>query len=555
MIRRWVMVGIAILSLGAGLWLLLGQAGGSAGLAGWLPGGAVMAVESPDFGRLVRDWEGSGERKVWLESGNYGELVRSRLGLKLQEWSEAYREAGVEPELGWLRAAAGSETVLGVYGLGGMEFVYVTKLGAAAGAQLGWVKAKAGFVERRANGQAYYVRAGTNGKGTAAFALVGDYLVAGTRTDLVEGVLARREGRGEGVSGEGWFVRARGIWGDAELRARMNLGALASDPRFRAYWILRNGKELREYQAAVVEARRRDGVIEERREMWRASGGQSSGGQSSGGQSSGGQAAGGPGGLIALAGDDSGLVKVWSKPGADRVASWIAAMLDPRQAPVEAVDREAGDSVQELEFLVDARPAQLDSVRVQMPALKAAVGEPEAAMLVMSTRSGDWVGMRRAVVFRRAGVTQESLTKAVQESAAEVFGAPAGALTWERKGPVSVWKAWKGVAVAALGDVAIVGNDEGLVAAIAGRRTGVAEAGVVYEARVAVGRERGAFARLMRAVDHPVVGDVPVSERSPMLFSENLAGLLEAFGSLEEVRVKAREGASRVEEVEYRLGR
>src|SRR5258708_38596440 len=49
------------------------------------PAGALLYLEARDFGTLVRDWDGSAEKRTWLASANYGGVSRPRLFLKLTD--------------------------------------------------------------------------------------------------------------------------------------------------------------------------------------------------------------------------------------------------------------------------------------------------------------------------------------------------------------------------------------------------------------------------------------------------------------------------------------
>ena len=54
-------------------------------LATLMPSGALLYLEAPDFGRLLRDWDASKVKADWLESANYEVFSRSNLFTKLQE--------------------------------------------------------------------------------------------------------------------------------------------------------------------------------------------------------------------------------------------------------------------------------------------------------------------------------------------------------------------------------------------------------------------------------------------------------------------------------------
>ena len=49
-----------------------------------MPGGALLYLEAPDFGKLLREWDSSKVKADWLESTNYEVFSRSNLFTKLQ---------------------------------------------------------------------------------------------------------------------------------------------------------------------------------------------------------------------------------------------------------------------------------------------------------------------------------------------------------------------------------------------------------------------------------------------------------------------------------------
>ena len=49
------------------------------GLAGMMPDGALLYIESPDFQSLLADWSNSPEKQTWLKSDDYAVFSQSRL--------------------------------------------------------------------------------------------------------------------------------------------------------------------------------------------------------------------------------------------------------------------------------------------------------------------------------------------------------------------------------------------------------------------------------------------------------------------------------------------
>jgi len=122
-------------------------------LATLMPSGALLYLETPDFGRLLRDWDGSRVKADWLESANYAEFSRSNLFSKLGEVYGQYGEAaGLQPGLRSVIEIAGTESALALYGIRDVEFLYVSRIadGALMKSQLWAVRDK--FEQRQAGG-------------------------------------------------------------------------------------------------------------------------------------------------------------------------------------------------------------------------------------------------------------------------------------------------------------------------------------------------------------------------------------------------------------------
>ena len=98
-------------------------------LAAMLPGQALLVLEAKDFSVLVRDWNGSAEKELWLKSDNYQVFSRSRLLLRLGDMQDQFAGvAGFDPDMALVQAAAGGESALAIYDIGNLEFLYVTRM-------------------------------------------------------------------------------------------------------------------------------------------------------------------------------------------------------------------------------------------------------------------------------------------------------------------------------------------------------------------------------------------------------------------------------------------
>ena len=237
-------------------------------LAGWMPGGALLYLETPDFGRLLREWDASSVKKQWLASANYDVFSHSNLFAKL---AGVYQEYGAAarflPDLPATAGIAGADSALALYGIRDMEFLYITRIGEAqlAKSQLWAVRDK--FEQRRAGGVSFYLRTEPQTMRTVAFAFTNGHLFLATRDDLVARALTLMSGGSDpAVRSERWYresIAAASTPG--QLRLVMNLDSLVKSGYFRSYWIQRNASSVRQYWAGVADVTRSPAAITETR--------------------------------------------------------------------------------------------------------------------------------------------------------------------------------------------------------------------------------------------------------------------------------------------------
>src|SRR5574337_379827 len=95
-------------------------------LASLMPAGPLLYLESPDFASLVHDWNTSSAKELWLKSDNYQVFSRSRLYLRLKEAQGQFATAaGFPPDMSLAESVAGGESVLALYDIGNLEFLYI----------------------------------------------------------------------------------------------------------------------------------------------------------------------------------------------------------------------------------------------------------------------------------------------------------------------------------------------------------------------------------------------------------------------------------------------
>src|SRR5271163_604374 len=93
------------------------------GLAGMMPDGALLYIESPDFQSLLADWSNSPEKQTWLKSDDYAVFSQSCLfGRLSQAQSEFATAAGLPPDMQFLTQVAGKQSAFAWYDIGNLDF-------------------------------------------------------------------------------------------------------------------------------------------------------------------------------------------------------------------------------------------------------------------------------------------------------------------------------------------------------------------------------------------------------------------------------------------------
>jgi len=493
-------------------------------LAEITPGNALVWIEAKDLKGIVSSWNGSQEKKTWLDSSTYQSYMRSKLALRLEEVQKAYADGiGVNPGFELLENVAGGESAIAVYDVGKLELLYLTRLPAAGIGQTLLMQGRAKFQARNAGGQAYYVKSTSDG--TVAFAAVGDLLIAGSREDLVAGALQLLAGQQRpAVKQERWFADAlaKSI-GSPDVRMLMNLDRAVKTAHFRSYWIQQNVTEMSQYYAAVSDLQMGAGAWTEQRTLLRRES----------------RAAVDEAGVAKLAKfvpADAGFYQAWAKPSPSQVEALLSERMLPRagsgatnpeeqRAPGAVVGSNAGGEEQ-LENRVDVVEVSSGNASSPLPIVKLGVAI-DAAAQIQATRAstgGVLVGFDSALVLLGFANWDENAVKsAVQASAERAWSA--GALTWNRRGTA----AWELSGLNSMhlwlqGNVLVIANSAGLLDKVIASNGRSLQG--VYVSGYRHGAERENYRRVMGHIDYP---RIPSTEkgtgRAPMLFSETLGDL------------------------------
>ena len=108
------LIGLAVL-VAVGVYFAQ-QATTTVALPRWVPAGAQVYLEAKDFGALLREWNGSAEKRQWVGGANYNVFSKSRLFLRLEEaQGEFATAAGLPVDSGLLSQLAGGASALAIY--------------------------------------------------------------------------------------------------------------------------------------------------------------------------------------------------------------------------------------------------------------------------------------------------------------------------------------------------------------------------------------------------------------------------------------------------------
>lgn len=539
-------------------------------LVRYLPPGALLTLEARDFGALLRDWNGSNEKALWLASDNYRAFVRSRLLLRLEEaQGEFAQAAGVSPDLPLVESIAGSESALGLYDIGNLQLLYITRLGSARALENALWQSRASFEPRSSAGKAYYLRSDAQSGRVAGFAATDDFLLIATREDLLSNSLALLSGQSNAsVTQETWFAdSAAAAPNKGELRLTLNVESLVKSPHFRSYWIQRNVSELSAYRAGVADVFRASGEWREERVFLRT--------PDTPGAPASDAAKSAAADLIRLAPQDAGLYRVWAAPNLGDIVTLIRQKIlapkpgdEPpsRIAPIVAMNHGVVGHEGALETRIDVPPPVNEGGAFFEEGLLRLVGDARVeAMLQTQTgreaANGVFAGNdSAAVLLAELQWNPDDVRRELQTAVEGIWTTSGLGTAWlERRAGEIVYHELDGLsplAVAVRGRHLFIANGTAPLIAVL-NRLGVAPpaGGDVYSAGFRHRRERPVYGKLMRGLDYLYFGNFGGEfERPPAFFSENVGSLSTTLARVESETITQRdEGASVFQTVTYRL--
>jgi hypothetical protein len=537
-------------------------------LARLMPQDAVLFLEAQDFSGILRDWNSSPEKQVWLTTANHEVFSRSRLFLRLQQAQEEFASAaGLSPDMSFLSEVAGGQSALGIYDIGKLELLYVTRLPSAHAMQSGIWQQRAKFETRQVEGKQFYVRTDPQSQRVVAFAIDDDYLVLGTREDLVAGALSLLAGKkAAALNQQGWFVNAvKAAKDPGELRMVIHLAEVTKTPQFRTYWLQQNITELRQYESSVSDLFRSSGVYREERSLLLKNAPESASDDVDGGPE--------VAELMRLVPPDAGFYRAFAvSPQDDTLALLQQKILAPGLGPAPAsqvapnvnLSDQAVGNASNLDVRIDTRPSSGAAENSGDAALKELLKKANiraALQLHRSQTSDDGVFVRLHSTMVLLGATdwpEPAVQQAIQRALSPGLTASNIGAAWKKSGTgaqsYSELDGLARIAVAVRGKYLFVGDDPEMLVTVLGRvsQPVTAEAAIYY-ARFDHSHERQNFYQLFSLIDRPSRNNAGnYEDRTPQFFSQNIASLSKALASVKSQSIVARrKGGIETQTVRY----
>ena len=526
-------------------------------LSKYVPTGSLLYLEARDLSSLLTDWNSSQQKKLWIASANYDVFSRSRLFLRLKAASDQFAvAAGLHPDMNFLSQVSGERSVLALYDIGELQFLYITYLPSAKSLQTTLWQTRAKFEARSVDGASFYIRRDLESHREVAFAVSGDYLLLATREDLMAGALRLMSDKpGRNVEGEQWWAQSTAAAERAgDLRMVLNLEKLVPNGYFRTYWAQQNITDLGQYSAGVSDLFKDAKQYREERVLIRKK-------EQKLGAAEGLAAA---ADLTRLVPDNTGVYLAVANPGANSCFALLESKLmaphggqspASQMAPqVQLTSGEQGEG-SDLETRIDAAPDERLATPQLTSTLKGLLDKaPIVASLQVQSTERDQAGVfvRTHTVIVLAASSDWNPTE-FQSALAEFVGAGVTAsglgVGWRQQSAHQELDGLLPLVASVRGKYLFVGDDALLMEAMLTNLNRApnrkpAEILAVFNHQ----RERANFARLASVVDGPSAVGVNGSkgERHPQFFSGNIAGLSAALADLSAEKIEVRGDESKV---------
>lgn len=535
-------------------------------MAAWMPSGAQLYIESPDFAGLLHDWDTSREKAFWLKSDNYEVFSRSRLFGRLGDAQSGFAgAAGQQPDMVFLNQIAGKDSALALYNIGKLEFLYITHMPNAQAMQTGLMQSRNDFESRKVGDAVFFVRSsggdnsGSNDQSstvrTVAFAVSGDYLLLATREDLLAGALALMQNQNQqALDKDGWFAEVTHTSSKpGDLRMVLDLSRLVPSPYFRSYWVQQNITDMGHYRAAISDLYRTRNEFHEERVLLPKSPESANVEQGDLGQ------------IRALVPEGAGFYRAESAPGVERILDTIDTRLlsrkvadysDRTTAPTVVEAAAQAGTEDDLETRIDAPPAAVQPKGAQFESLRDLLEaeQPDTMLVVdksVSQLDGVFVGYHSAIALesQRPWSTSD-VEAAIDQALTPHLTAGKLGIDWKQSSDKQTYYALDGIAplaFAIVGRYCMISDDvEMLNAMIQKANTAKSSAGqpMVMLSGFNHETEKTNFARATHLMDEAkpstnADSDDDGSGDAPQFFSRNVASLSNSFAAMQSEEASA----------------
>ncbi len=523
-------------------------------LAKFVPAGPLLYLEARDFSSLLHDWNSSPQKREWVRSDSYAVFSRSRLFLRMNGASDQFAAAaGLPPNMDFLSQVAGEHSVLAVYDIGKLQFLYVTYLPSARSMETTLWQTRSRFEKRNSAGMDFYFRRDPESQREVAFAVSGDYLLLSTREDLVAGALQLMSGKQvRTVENDSWWAQSTSTAGrPGVLRMVLDMQSLVPNGYFRTYWVQQNITDLSQYSAAVSDLFHSQKQYREERVLIRKKDPQQS-------PTAEGMAA--VADLSRLIPDEAGLYVATANPSSESCFTLLESKtlaphtgaLPPSQfAPqVRLTSGEQGTG-SDLETRIDQAPSETPVSSETGTELRTLLNNtPVAASLLVqfsqSNQQGTFVRIHSVIVLAGTSDWNESgVHSAITQFVAPSMTASGLGLQWQQKSTYQQLDGLWPLFVSVRGRYLVVSDDGGLMETVLDRFPQKLEQKPLESyAGFRHAHERENFTRLTTAVDLPSAA--MNGERQPQFFSGNMAGLSRSLAAVSSEQIEVRSEGNRV---------
>lgn len=547
---------IGAVSMGLGWAAYQTSATPEASLSRYVPSGALLYLQAKDFSALLADWNGSPQKQAWLGSSNYEVFSRSRLLLRLNDAGKQFAAAaGLPPDMNFMSQVAGSESVLALYDIGKLQFVYVTRLPSANAMQNQLWQTRAKFETRSAGGMTFYLRRDPESPGEVEFAVHENYLLLATREDLMASALQLMAGgKDRTIDAEPWFaqsVAAAGSVGD--LRMVLNLEKIVPSPYFRSYWVQQNISAMKSYDAAVSDLFRSGKEYREERVLLKRTGAASTNQQGEEVSD-----------LVRLVPEGVGIYEAELCPSIDPCLDALKTkILAPHSGPVtrdqlapeaQLTSGETGSSF-DLETRIDQAPTRQESDDDGTVALKTLLQKSQvnAVLHLQSTERGTvgvFVKIHSAVALSGGSDWDDTAARGALTSFIRPgLTASQLGLAWKQASGYYELDGLHPLLAAVRGRYLIISDHPALISGMLAnlnRKSDLKPA--VFVAEFDHKREGDNFARLVTVIDRPDLSSSGIAGRGrqPQFLSENIASLSATLSAVSSEKIVVRDAGDKV---------